>query len=149
MKSTFIRILVVATTMMVANGFAVAAEKEKTDVGKWEYDHKCAVCHGKNGKGDGGVTGILKKAPANLTVLAKNNGGVFPYDRVSAAIDGRATVIGHGDRDMPIWGSVYRSETVPAAGDYYFDTPYPYDMEMYGRTRILALIDYLNRIQEK
>jgi len=149
MKSTTTRILVFAVALMLANGFAVAAEKEKIDIGKWEYDHKCAVCHGVSGKGDGGVTDILKKAPANLTVLSKNNGGVFPFDRVSAAIDGRTAIKAHGERDMPIWGSVYKTETAPAAGSFYFDTPFSYDMELYARARILALVDYLNRIQEK
>jgi hypothetical protein len=141
--------VLLAAVMMGVNGFAVAAEKAKIDVGKWEFDHKCAVCHGMSGKGDGGVTDILKKAPADLTVLSKKNGGVFPFDRVTAAIDGRTAIKAHGDRDMPIWGSVYKSETTPAAGDYYFDTPYAYDMELYARARVLALVDYLNRIQQK
>lgn len=149
MKSNFIRMLVAMATVMVVNSYAVAAEKEKLDIGKREFESKCAICHGKSGKGDGGVTGILKKTPADLTVLTKNNGGVFPFERAHAAIDGRTLIQAHGSRDMPIWGNVYKSETEPAAGNYYFDTPYQYDMEMYARTRILALIDYLNRIQVK
>ena len=88
----------------------------------------------------------MKIAPSDLTVLSKNNGGVFPVERVISIIDGRDFVKGHGTRDMPIWGKDYSLEKVEAA-EYYFDAPY--NMELYVRARILALIDYLNRIQVK
>lgn len=135
---------VLATFCLAGN--AVAAGKEKIDLGKREYMNKCAVCHGQSGKGDGGVGDVLKVAPTDLTALSKKNGGVFPFDRMYMVIDGRQLVKGHGDRDMPIWGSDYSREKTQAA-DYYFDVPY--DMEMYTRMRILSLIDYLNRIQVK
>jgi len=125
---------------------AQAAERERVDLGKREYMDKCAVCHGSSGKGDGGAIDILKRTPSDLSTLARRNGGVFPVDRVYGVIDGREAVKGHGSRDMPIWGSRYGSEKA-AAGEHYFDMPY--DMEMYTRSRILALIDYLNRIQVK
>ncbi|MBA3033903.1 MAG: cytochrome c [Gammaproteobacteria bacterium] len=124
----------------------MAVSADKFDLGKQEYMDKCAVCHGQSGKGDGGVTGILKHAPTDLTVLSKNNGGVFPVDRIYQVIDGRVFIMSHGDRDMPIWGKAYQVEKVRAA-EHYVDVPY--NMEMYVRSRILALIDYLNRIQRK
>lgn len=127
-------------------GTAAAAGKEKVDLGKREYMNKCAVCHGQGGRGDGGAIDILKRTPADLTTLSKTNGGVFPVDRVYAVIDGREMVKGHGERDMPIWGNDYQRERV-AADEYYFDSPYT--MEMYVRARILALIDYLHRIQAR
>jgi hypothetical protein len=55
-------------------------------------------------------------------------------------------VKGHGARDMPIWGDRYSQDNVKAA-EYYVDMPY--DMEMYVRGRIIALIDYLHRLQVK
>jgi len=61
-------------------------------------------------------------------------------------IDGREIVKGHGDRDMPAWGNRYSQDRAKAA-EYYFDVPY--DMDMYIRGRLLALVDYLNRIQSK
>jgi len=125
-------------------GFAMAAEKDRVDPGKREYVNKCATCHGQSGKGDGGLMDLLKTAPADLTVLSKKNGGVFPFDRVYAVIDGREVVKGHGDREMPVWGREYGADTARAA-DYYVDVPY--SMENYVRARILALIDYLNRLQ--
>lgn len=121
-----------------------AATTDKADFGKREYMNKCAVCHGPSGKGDGGAIDILRTAPTDLTQLSKKNGGVFPVERVSAVIDGRQPVKGHGTQDMPIWGREYLKETVKA--DEYFG-PMPYDMEMYVRSRVLALIDFLNRIQ--
>lgn len=118
----------------------------KADLGKGEYMSKCAVCHGQSATGEGGAIDILKAAPSNLTTLSKNNGGVFPVERVYMVIDGRQVVKGHGTRDMPIWGHDYSQEKAKA-GEYFFGMPY--DMEMYVRVRILALIDYLNRIQIK
>ena len=124
-----------------------AAEKEKVvDIGQREYMNKCVLCHGQSGKGDGSAIDFLKVTPTDLTILSKQNGGVFPVDRVISIIDGREFVKGHGTRDMPIWGKDYSLEKSEAA-EYYFDAPY--NTEMYVRARILALIDYLNRIQVK
>jgi len=127
--------------------FCVGAQAaERYDSGKREYMDRCAVCHGQSGKGDGGMIDILRTAPTDLTTLSRNNGGVFPFEHVYAVIDGRQAVKGHGPRDMPIWGRAYGAETT-RAGEYYGDMPYT--MEMYVRARILALIDYLNRIQTR
>lgn len=125
---------------------ASAQADERSDFGKREYMDRCAVCHGQSGKGDGGMIDILRTAPTDLTTLSRKNGGVFPFDRVYAVIDGRQAVKGHGARDMPVWGKAYSTETV-RAGEHYGDMPYT--MEMYVRARILSLIDYLNRIQLK
>jgi hypothetical protein len=49
---------------------------------------------------------------------------------------------------MPIWGNDYAHQ----ARDAYRDENYMrgrFDPELYTRTRILALTDYLNRIQAK
>jgi len=146
MKSNSGRIMGWAAAFALGCGMASTATAEAPDIGKMEFRAKCVVCHGESGKGDGSVLDLLKVAPANLTVLSKNNGGVFPFERVYSVIDGREAIKAHGDRDMPIWGGRYKTENTAAAA-YYMDVPY--DMEMYARARILALIDYLNRIQEK
>lgn len=44
---------------------------------------------------------------------------------------------------MPVWGSAYRIE----AGEHFFGVPY--DPEAYVRARVLALIEYLSRIQKE
>jgi hypothetical protein len=146
MKSKSVHILIAAAVVMGINGTAVAAGKERIDPGKMEYESKCAICHGQSGKGDGGMVDVLNRAPTDLTVLSKKNGGVFPVDRIYGVIDGRETVKGHGSRDMPVWGASYSTEGA-RAGEMYFDAPYT--MDMYVRARILSLIDYLNRIQVK
>jgi mono/diheme cytochrome c family protein len=147
MKNKFTSMLVAAALMVGANGIARAADKKpKVDLGKREYMNSCALCHGADGKGGGAIVDLLKTAPTDLTTLSKRSGGGFPYNRVFAIIDGRDMVKAHGDRDMPAWGDRYSVENAKAA-EYYLDVPY--DMEMYVRNRILALIDYLNRIQAK
>ena len=135
-------VLAVALIALAGSSFA----SDKYDIGKREYMNRCAVCHGQSGKGDGGAIDILKSAPTDLTALSRNNGGVFPFERVYAVIDGRQAVKGHGTRDMPIWGRDFSAEGAKA--DEHF-AGMPYNMEMWVRTRILALIDYLNRIQAK
>jgi len=142
-KTAFVTLLAL---MLFNGGMRLAISADTPDIGKTEYMNKCAVCHGQSGKGDGGAVDLLKVAPADLTLLAKNNGGVFPVDRVYQVIDGRQVVKGHGSRDMPIWGNMYKKETAEA-GEYFFEMPYT--MDMYARVRILALIDYLSRIQGK
>ena len=67
----------------------------------------CAVCHGKDAKGDGPAARALNKQPADLTRLAAKNGGKYPADRVSQTIRGDAEVPAHGTREMPIWGNLF------------------------------------------
>lgn len=86
--------------------------------GKIEYINNCAVCHGKEGKGDGPFINQLTKLPSNLSLLSKNNGGSFPETVIYQLIDGRRIGISdegrkvepfHGPRDMPIWGDEFRT----------------------------------------
>lgn len=69
-----------------------------------EYYRLCAVCHGEQGRGDGPMARVLKTPPSNLTLLAKNNGGHFPFLSVLEMIDGRNMIAVHGSREMPVWG---------------------------------------------
>lgn len=114
------------------------------DLGKKEFESRCAICHGANGEGQGTWKGMLKVAPADLTVLAKNNKGVFPFDKVHSIIDGRADVKAHGSREMPIWGDVYNIE----AAKYYSDYFGTHDPEYFIKARIYALISYLGDLQK-
>jgi mono/diheme cytochrome c family protein len=127
--------------MLRATGVTLA--QGKFDFGKREYESNCAGCHGIRGKGDGPYSLHLNKASSDLTVLARNNGGVFPYQRLYEVVDGRQAVAQHGPRDMPIWGADYLAKS---AADYM---DVPYDPEVYVRTRIGSLLDYLNRLQVK
>jgi mono/diheme cytochrome c family protein len=134
--------VVAGVSLLCATGMVMA--QGKVDFGKREYDSNCAGCHGIKGKGDGPYNPFLtSKTSSDLTTLSKKNQGVFPYQRVYEVVDGRQAVAAHGPRDMPIWGADYLVQ----AGAYYADMPY--DPEMYVRTRIMALLDYLVRIQAK
>jgi hypothetical protein len=44
----------------------------------------------------------------NLRTLAQRSDGAFPAEAVRAYIDGRELKAAHGDRQMPIWGDVFR-----------------------------------------
>lgn len=147
MKHIRFGMAIVGLALFGAGSVGLAAEKydrskQVYDLGKQEYDANCAVCHGLKGKGDGSYGELLKTRASDLTVLSKNNGGVFPVARVYDVIDGRQAVKAHGERDMPIWGRAFIAE----AGDHWV---LPGDSEALARARILALIEYISRIQVK
>ena len=71
------------------------------------YRAYCASCHGKDGKGDGPVAPTLKATVADLTVIAKRNGGKFPVARVQRIIMGEGMIASHGSREMPVWGPIF------------------------------------------
>ena len=75
--------------------------------GKEMFMSYCAACHGKDAKGDGPAAGALKQAPADLTTLAKQNGGKYPTDKVTSVLRGQASLMAHGDQEMPVWGPVF------------------------------------------
>jgi mono/diheme cytochrome c family protein len=141
MSAIIMRISILASSLVFC---ATAFSQEKTaDLGKNEFEIGCAVCHGLDAKGNGMVGDAIKVKPADLTTLAKRNGGVFPTDYVTRVIDGREDIKIHGSRDMPIWGTRFSIN----AAEHYVDVPY--DQEAYVRSHVLRLVDYLYRIQQK
>jgi len=72
--------------------------------GKQMFVSYCASCHGMSGKGDGPVAASLKMPPADLTLLSKNNNGVFPDKHILAVLENGSDVPSHGTPDMPVWG---------------------------------------------
>ena len=75
--------------------------------GKEMFVSYCASCHGKDAKGDGPAAHALKQLPADLTTLAKRNGGKYPTDKVTSILRGQTTLMAHGDQEMPVWGPVF------------------------------------------
>ncbi|WP_454649081.1 c-type cytochrome [Bradyrhizobium liaoningense] len=136
----------------LAAGCAAAAKAEEVDIGKAEFLSSCASCHGADAKGKGPVSGQLKTSPSDLTMLAKNNAGVFPTNAVYETIYGSKSVPAHGTREMPVWGERFNPiVSLPHAVDptYWQKAGPQQSPEVVVRTRILAVIDYLNRIQQK
>lgn len=119
-----------AAVLLLASG-ACAAED---DLGARLYFNHCAACHGSNGEGDGPVAATMRVSVPNLRSLATRNGGVFPEDAVTAYIDGRETRAAHGDRQMPIWGDVFRGAEQGTA-------------ERTVRRRIAAVVEVIASIQ--
>lgn len=120
------------------------AGADRIDVGKLQYESACAVCHGVSGKGDGPLRAQLVRPVPDLTVLARDNRGVFPFDRVYQTIDGRREVDAHGPREMQVWGRVFRMQS-----SIYFENYPPHDVESAARSRILSLTEYVYRLQGK
>jgi mono/diheme cytochrome c family protein len=71
------------------------------------FNAYCASCHGSDAKGDGPAAAALKVRPADLTALAKNNGGIYPAMKVTSALNGTAELAAHGNKDMPVWGPIF------------------------------------------
>lgn len=103
-------LLLLTSTVLFLCALYSGASAAETDTGKQMYLQHCASCHGADGKGNGAVTRQLKIKATDLTLLRKKNKGIYPLDDVMAAIDGRRTVKGHGERDMPVWGEVFITE---------------------------------------
>jgi mono/diheme cytochrome c family protein len=108
--------------------------------GKQDFDANCATCHGSDGKGHGeGLYVIPNVKPPDLTVLSRNNGGVFPTERVYKSIDGRQGIPSHERFDMPFWGTTFQHE-----GQEF--TP-PSEAEVHAR--IMNIVYYVKSIQQK
>jgi mono/diheme cytochrome c family protein len=147
MKRTTTLAALAGATLVIAP--LLAAAQQPFDLGKREYESNCAVCHGPVARGDGPYMKFMAykgKGVGDLTLIAKRNGGSFPFQRVYEIIDGTQELEIHGPRGMPIWGNDYAQQ----ARDAYREENYMrgrFDPELYTRTRILALTDYLNRLQ--
>jgi mono/diheme cytochrome c family protein len=88
----------------------VTAQPISSVQGKDSFEAYCAVCHGKAGKGDGPAAPAMKTPVADLTMIAKKNGGKFNPMAVKDMIKGAdREMAAHGSKDMPIWGPVFRS----------------------------------------
>jgi mono/diheme cytochrome c family protein len=95
----------------------------------------CAPCHGSEGKGNGPAAAALKTKPADLTILAKNNGGTFPTEKVRKFISGDdPSLSSHGSREMPVWGPIFHQIE---------------EDQDFGNIRLQNLIKYLVTIQQK
>jgi hypothetical protein len=76
----------------------------------------------------------MRTRPADLTGIARRNGGTFPADQVARIIDGRDPVKGHGGGDMPVWGDAFaksRDDTTTV------------------EEKIQRLVNYLQSVQAK
>ena len=125
----------------IAFSLSATAHAQDFEASGEEFLNSCASCHGEDGKGAGFLTRLFRGVnPGDLTQLAKNNDGEFPFLKVFHVIDGRTQVPAHGDRKMPVWGDRYEVQI----GDKYG----PYGSEPVVRARVLELVYYIQSIQE-
>ena len=75
----------------------------------------------------------LSTKPIDLTHIAREHSGHFPFWHVFETIDGRLIPRAHGGPEMPVWGA--RSESI------YGSVP--------TREWMLAVTFYIESIQEK
>lgn len=132
----------------------VSAWAQGVEEGRVLYLSTCAACHGADGKGDGPMSGKLKPKPANLTLLAKSNKGVFSPAKIHQRIDGRETTGVHRSTEMPVWGCRHESAADARRKarkkkelDSFLDLPC--DPESVIQNRIRSVVQYLQGIQEK
>lgn len=127
-------------SVLVVNMVSVgAASAQTTDIGAELFGSFCSACHGAGGLGDGDMADVVNVKSPNLTLLSKNNDGVFPMQRVLQVIDGRSGVRAHGG-PMPFWGEVFTDEVGDSEGAY--------GGVLEVRGRILSLAMYLESIQK-
>jgi len=138
---TFTYLLIILLVSIFGFNTLHAGESTKAvDAGAKEFQQRCALCHGVNGKGNGPYAFALIFKPSDLTTLLTNNNGEFPFLETYLIIDGREIVKSHGPRLMPIWGDRYNAEAWSEVDPEYGDT--------LVRGRILELLLYLFSIQE-
>ncbi|MGF1503204.1 MAG: c-type cytochrome [Paracoccaceae bacterium] len=113
-------------------------------IGERVYNSRCAVCHGTDGRGTGPYAELLTVALPDLTRLEAANDGDFPFERIYKTIDGRFELGAHGTRDMPIWSDEFNEAAVERYNPFFGST----DAEAFVSGRILALITYLQSIQQ-
>lgn len=137
--------LLACTVLAFASATASAQSRPapQRDLGKTEFEQNCASCHGMQGKGDGVLKPFLNRSAPDLSILARSNGGVLPVARIYNVINGSQEATVHGTSDMPVWGNEYRMR----AAEYYGE--FPYDPEAFVRARVLALVDYIARLQAR
>ena len=121
---------------VLAAGAALAADVETP--GRAAYVRYCGACHGPAGNGDGIAGTFMRPKPADLTQIAKRNGGTFPMMKVLRYIDGGEDVRAHGDPAMPVWGEIFRDQST-------------WDMSRRAdaRGKVLLIGEYLQTIQVK
>ena len=133
MKTGLAFLLVMAVLIAASAVSSTAQTPAKAGFnGQALYEDYCAVCHGRDGKGDGPAARALKSPPADLTQLSHSHSGRFPETAVRKMILGQDMMPSHGTEAMPIWGQVFAKIDPATAGP-----------------RVDALIAHLQKLQAK
>jgi mono/diheme cytochrome c family protein len=131
-KAVMIAIIFAVAAGWLSTPHAAQVNKRSPYVVKGQrlFNRYCATCHGTDGSGKGPVAAAMKTGPPDLTAI-QVPGDKFPTDRVSTIIDGEKSVMAHGTRRMPVWGTILRK----TEGD------------MQKQADIYSLVKYIESIQ--
>ena len=127
------------TLLLLLSGFLLAASTAAAgDVarGRVLYLRNCASCHGVKGDGQGPIAAQLQTPPADLRLLSLRYGNPLPEGQIARFIDGRADIVAHGPRDMPVWG------------EQVWKYPESKGPSSQVTSRVADLVAYLQSIQE-
>jgi mono/diheme cytochrome c family protein len=136
-RSTVALIAVLALT-----GLATAQTRREPLVenGQLIYQTSCAICHGTDGRGEGGVSSSLTVPAPDLTTLSRAHGGLFPAAEVTRVIRGGSEVTEHGGQ-MPAWGMMFLKDLDALTGSA------PLSDAALTEMRIADLVAYLRQLQ--
>lgn len=121
--------------------FGAAAAAWAASSAESDFRVSCSGCHGEDGRGGGGKSFGLSVGPPDLTTLTARNGGVFPRQRLRRIIDGREDIKLHLDREMPVWGQIFKLDAEEGLGGAEAD-------DAGVRDRVESLIDFIESLQD-
>lgn len=116
---------------------ACAPEAQPTGAAR-DYAENCVACHGPGGRGNGPAAVGMTPAPSDLTMLAAENGGVFPKTRVMGQLVGYT--MGRSESHMPVFEALREGPVV-----MYDDGS---GQRVATPARLVALADYLQTLQQ-
>ncbi len=112
--------------------------------GKLEYKEACARCHGEDGRGRGPTAATSTEKTKDLATLAKNNGGVFPEEKILKVIHNTEPITAHGPHEAPVWGKQFSLRLNVTTGASNLP-----ESSVQVDYRVKQLMQYLKSIQEK
>lgn len=123
-----------ASLALAGSAGADEAAKAAGDIsGADQFQQYCALCHGADGRGIGAVTEKTNSPAADLTLIAKRNGGAFPFSTVADKILAGGGIAEHATSRMPAWGKIFAAESDPVR----------------AKATIFEVTKYVESLQEK
>ncbi len=104
-------------TMVILSSSYLSAQSS-IEIGKGIYEQKCAMCHGKEGKGDGAPAALLDPKPRDLTsgkykFRSTESGSIPTDDDIMKSVKSGL----HGT-SMPDWGAFLGEDSLRAVVQY-------------------------------
>ena len=145
--------MVVALVTIAAAARAAAGDDPAIAQGKQLYGEYCASCHGPGGKGDGPDAAKLGKKLNDLTQIAKQNGGKFPFYEVMLTISNRPPTGQDQDTSLPVSTTPHGGGTMPGWGQIFArqegSKGTALDLQLQTTGKIMLITEYLQSIQAK